>query len=68
MVFTGFCFDELLAYKAVSVLIRVFEVQFDPIFAVTASGLNMPFSKLFSMRWPNRSREILRMMQLIWVK
>ena len=59
MVFTGLRCDELLAYKAVSVLIRMFEVQFDPIFAVTTSGLNMPFIKLFSVRWPNRSRENL---------
>ena len=59
MVFTGLSFDGLLAYEAVSVLIRVFGVQFDPIFAVTASGLNMPFSKLFSVRWSNMSRENL---------
>ena len=39
MVFTGLCFDELLAYKTVSVLIRMFEKQFDPIFAITSSNL-----------------------------
>ena len=41
---TGLCFDGLLACKSVSVLIKMFEMQFDPIFAVTASSLNiMPF-------------------------
>ena len=29
-------------------LISVFEIHADPIFAVTASSLNMPFSQLFS--------------------
>ena len=59
MVFTGLCLDELLAYKAVSMLIRMFEVQFDPMFAVRASGLNMPFCKLLFVRWPNKSRQNL---------
>ena len=36
-------------------LISMFVVHADPIFAVTTSGLNMPFSKLFSVLWPNHS-------------
>ena len=36
-------------------LIIMFEVHADPSFAVTTSGLNMPFSKLFSVRWPDHT-------------
>ena len=31
-------------------LISVFEILADPIFAATVSSLNMPFSQLFSVR------------------
>ena len=34
-------------------MICVFEVHADPICAVTTNCLNMPFSKVFSVRWPN---------------
>ena len=47
------CFDVLFAYKAVSVLISMFEVHAGPIFAVASSGLNRLFSKLFSVQCPN---------------
>ena len=50
------CFDELFSYKAVPVLISMFEVHADPIFAVTTNVLNMPFSKLFSVRWHNHDQ------------